>query len=104
MATAAKPMAYPHIEKADGARAGKACIAGTRIAVVDIVRLHKQGMKPEEMLNYYLRPLTLAEVYSALVYYYDHKDEIEAYFEESQRAAAELEAKQAEYLSRQSGC
>jgi uncharacterized protein (DUF433 family) len=37
MATAAKLVTYPHIEKTPGVRAGKACIAGTRIAVVDIV-------------------------------------------------------------------
>jgi hypothetical protein len=55
------------------------------------------------MLDHYMRPLTLAQVHSALAYYYDHRDEIEAYFEESQQAAAELEAERAEYLSRNPG-
>ena len=103
MATAAKAVSYPHIEKTPGVRGGKACIEGTRIAVVDIVLLHRRGYRPEEMLDYYVRPLTLAQVHSALVYYYDHPEEIEAYFEDSHKAAAELEAARAEYLSGQPG-
>jgi len=99
MATAAKALSYPHIEKTPGVRAGKACIEGTRIAVVDIVLLHKRGYRPEEMLQYYVRPLTLSQVHSALAYYYDHPQEIEAYFEDCQKAAAELEAARADYLS-----
>jgi len=102
MATAAK-VTYAHITKDPEVRAGKACIEGTRIAVVDIVLLHKRGYRPEETLDYYLRPLTLAQVHSALAYYYDHREEIEAYFEDSRKAAAELEAERAEHLSRNSG-
>ena len=55
------------------------------------------------MIDYYARPLSLAQVHSALVYYHDHPEEIEAYFEQSQEAAAELEAVRAEYLSREQG-
>ena len=58
--------------------------------------LAKQGLRPEEMLEYYSsRPLTLAEVHAALAYYYDHPDEIEAEFEASKTAALELQ----EYLT-----
>ena len=57
MATAAKIVSYPHIEKTPEVRGGKACIEGTRIAVVDIVLLHKRGLSPQEMLGYYARPL-----------------------------------------------
>ena len=101
MATAPK-LTYPHITLDPEVRAGKACVEGTRIAVVDIVLLHKRGYRPEEMLDYYMRPLTLAQVHSALAYYYDHREEVEAYFEESHRAAAELEAAQAERLNQDS--
>jgi uncharacterized protein (DUF433 family) len=103
MATAAKSAGYPHIEKTPEVRGGKACIEGTRIAVVDIVLLHKRGLTPSEMVGYYTRPLSLAQVHSALAYYYDHPDEIEAYLEESHKAAAELEAARAEYLNRRPG-
>lgn len=102
MATAPK-LEYGHITHDREVRAGKAGIDGTRIAVVDIVVLHKRGYRPEEMLEYHVRPLTLAQVHSALAYYYDHRDEIETYFEESQQATAELEAERAEYLKRPPG-
>jgi uncharacterized protein (DUF433 family) len=101
--TTAPKLEYGHITHDPEVRAGKACIDGTRIAVVDIVVLHKGGYRPEEMLNHYMRPLTLAQVHSALAYYYDHPEEVEGYFEESQQAAAELEAERAEYLSRHPG-
>ena len=90
MATAPK-LEYGHITHDPEVRAGKACIDGTRIAVVDIVVLHKGGYRPEEMLEHYMRPLTLAQVHSALAYYYDHREEVEAYFDESQQVVAELE-------------
>jgi len=67
---------YGHITHDPEVRAGKACIDGTRIAVVDIVTLLKRGYRPEEMLDHYQRPLTLAQVHSALAYYYDHRDKI----------------------------
>ena len=91
MATAPQ-LTYPYITHDPEVRAGKACIEGTRLAVVDIVLLHKRGHTPEEMQTYYMRPLTLAQVHSALAYYYDHREEVEAYFEESHQAAAELQA------------
>ena len=102
MATAPK-LEYGHVTHDPEVRGGKACIDGTRIAVVDIVLLQRRGYRPEEMLDHYMRPLTLAQVHSALAYYYDHRDEIEAYFVESQQAAAELEAERIEYLSRHPG-
>jgi uncharacterized protein (DUF433 family) len=91
MATAAKAAQYPHIVKTAGIRGGKARIDGTRICVVDIVAAHQQGIEPKEILTYFSsRPLTLAEVYSALAYYHDHADEIDAYFEASRKAAEEI--------------
>ena len=93
--------AYPHITKTPGVCGGKACIDGTRIRVMDIVVLLEKGMTPEAMRTHYSsRPLTLAEVHSALAYYYDHKAEIDADFAADERAESEHETKRAEYLSR----
>jgi uncharacterized protein (DUF433 family) len=100
MATA-PATAYPHIAKTPGVCGGKPCVAGTRVRVMDIVVLHQRGLAPEAMLNHYSsRPLTLAEVHAALLYYYDHKDEIEAAFAEDERDEAEHETKRAQHLSR----
>ncbi len=43
---------------------------------MDITLLHRQGKKPEEMLDYFSVPLSLAQVHGALTYYYDHPEEI----------------------------
>lgn len=106
MATAAATTpvtTYPHIVKTPGVRGGKACIDGTRICVKDIVVLDSWGYRPEQMLEHFSsRPLTLAEVYAALAYYHDHKDEIDAAFEEDKNWETEYEADKAAYLSRRS--
>jgi uncharacterized protein (DUF433 family) len=104
MATVAKLTDYPHIEKNPGVRGGKACIAGTRIAVVDAALAHQEGLSPEEIRTCFSsRPLTLAEVYSALAYHHDHPHELDEYVQGSDEAAAEVEKIKAEYLRRHPG-
>lgn len=69
--------AYPHIVKIDGVCGGQAVIEGTRIAVWHIVGYYyKVGMSVEEILAEweYLKP---AQVFSALAYYHDNKQEID---------------------------
>ena len=104
MATALAIPAYAHIEKTDGVRAGKACIAGTRIAVVDVAIAHQQGHSPDEICTLFSsRPLTLAEVHAALAYHYDHPEELEGYLQRSEQLDQQLETARAEYLRRQAG-
>ena len=103
MSTTAAALTYPHITRDPAIRGGQSCLDGSRIAVTDIVAAERDGYRPEEIRTLFGASLTLAQVYAALAYYYDHRDEIEAYFEESQQAAAELEAERAEYLSRHPG-
>lgn len=74
---------YPHIVKVEGVCGGEAIIEGTRIAVWHIVGYYyKVGMSVEDILaewNY----LTPAQVFSALAYYHDHKEEIDRVREEN---------------------
>jgi uncharacterized protein (DUF433 family) len=99
MATAlALPISYPHISKTPGVCGGKACIDGTRIRVMDIVCLEREGYRPEQMLNVFAAPLTLAQVHAALSYYYDHPGEIEASFAEDLRVEEAIERARAEHL------
>ena len=58
-------------------RGGRACIDQTRIAVVDVVALLKQGRTDEQMLAVY-PALNLAQVHAAISYYYENQQEIEA--------------------------
>ena len=56
---------------------GKACIAGHRVRVLDVVVWHEhQGMTPDEIVSH-IPTLTLADVHAALAYYFDHIDEIQ---------------------------
>ncbi len=72
---------YPHISTDPQVMSGRACIAGTRVRVMDIVAARGAGVSDEELRDYFSsRPLTLAEIHAALAYYYDHQDEIDATF------------------------
>ena len=82
-------MAKEHVKITPGIGGGKPHIAGQRIRVMDIVLWHnKLGWSPDEIVSQFPR-LTLADVYAALTYYWDHKKEIEAEI----RRAEEVEAK-----------
>jgi uncharacterized protein (DUF433 family) len=98
-ATAAKAFEYGHIVKTPGVRGGKARIDGTRICVVDVAIAYQQGHRPEEIQTYFAsRPLTLAEVMSALAYHYDHPEDLAEYLQRGEEAEKEYEVRRAEYL------
>jgi len=64
------------ITRTPGVCGGKACIAGTRIRVMDIVIWYEhQGMTPDEIVDQF-PTITLSDVHTALAYYYDHIEEI----------------------------
>ncbi|HMG76115.1 MAG TPA: DUF433 domain-containing protein [Pyrinomonadaceae bacterium] len=64
------------ITKIPGVCGGKACIAGHRIRVMDIVIRHEDfGMSPDEIVATYPE-LGLSDVHAALAYYFDNVDEI----------------------------
>lgn len=68
--------AYKHIVSSPDVAAGKPRIDGRRITVQNIAVWHEQlGYSVDEIATQY--DLTLAEVYGALAYYFDHKDEID---------------------------
>jgi uncharacterized protein (DUF433 family) len=71
------PVITQHIEMRPSAIHGqKACIAGTRISVQDIYVWHElMGKSPDQIASEYPF-LTLAQVHSALAYYYDNAEEI----------------------------
>jgi uncharacterized protein (DUF433 family) len=65
-----------HIEITLGIVGGKPRIAGHRITVQNIVIWHEwMGLSADEIATEY--NLTLADVYAALAYYYDHRLEID---------------------------
>ena len=52
--------------------------------------LRRRGFEPEEMLSMYAAPLSLAQIHSALAYYYDHLDEIETSIREGRKLVARI--------------
>ena len=77
---------YAHITKDSAICGGKACIRSTRIRVLDIVSATERlGLSPDEICDQYPE-LTLAQVHSALAYYYDHREEIQADIESERNA------------------
>ncbi len=74
-----------------GLRSGKPHIAGHRITVSDIAIWHERmGQSADDIAASY--HLSLAEVYAALAYYFDHRDEIEQSIRESEAFAEALRA------------
>lgn len=66
-----------HIEIVNGAGGLKPRITGSRIRVQDIAIWHERlGLSPDEIVEQY-PTITLADVYAALAYYWDHRDDIE---------------------------
>ena len=81
-----------HIEINPDVAGGKPCIAGHRITVQNIVIWHERlGKTPDEIAAEY--DLMLADVYAALAYYFDHKEEIDQSINESEAFIEELRQK-----------
>lgn len=65
-----------HIEITPGIAGGKPRIAGRRITVQNIAVWHERiGMSADEIAAEY--DITLADVFAALAYYFDHRSEID---------------------------
>lgn len=79
-----------HIEITPGVCGGKPRIAGHRIRVQDIVIWHEMmGLSPDEII-YHHPTITLADIYAALAYYYDRREQIRQDIQESEEFAREL--------------
>jgi uncharacterized protein (DUF433 family) len=78
-----------HIEVTPGIAGGKPRIAGHRITVPDIVIWHERlGRTADEIAAEY--GLSLADVYAALTYYFDHRADIDRAMEEDAAFAQSL--------------
>lgn len=70
------PTSHRYITRVDGILSGEPIIAGTRTPVRAVVEHWKFGDSPETIVRK-LPHLRLAQVFDALSYYDDHRDEIE---------------------------
>ncbi len=71
------PVAHPHVEFKPEFRGGNPIIRGTNFPVSAVVTyILRHGMTPEELVKTF-HHLTLAQVYDALSYYYDNREEMD---------------------------
>lgn len=73
---------HPYVENKPGVCGGEPVIAGTRISVSLIIEMERTGHSADEMISMYPH-ITHAQVYDALSYYYDHKEEIDKIIDEN---------------------
>lgn len=72
------PTEYAHIVRTPGVLGGEPRIAEHRIRVRDIVAARDHGgFTPEQIASSVYPGLTKAQVYAALAYFEDHREEIE---------------------------
>lgn len=69
-------LTYRYITQIPGVRSGRAIIEGTRIAVHDVVAQFLNGADVNSVVASF-PSLTKAQVYEALAYYEDNKEEID---------------------------
>lgn len=74
----ATPTDHPYISRSDSILSGEPIITGTRTPVRAVVEHWKFGDAPDDILRK-LPHLRLAQVFDALGYYDDHREEIERF-------------------------
>ncbi|MCL4456620.1 MAG: DUF433 domain-containing protein [Nitrospirae bacterium] len=72
---------HPYITFREDIGGGSPIIVGTRTRVSNLVAYHKLGLSPEELAREFPH-LTLSQIYDALSYYYEHREEIDREIDE----------------------
>ena len=68
---------HPHIVRSEGVHGGRPMVRGAGVSVQAIVEQIRLGRSPAQIVEDYDGVLTLAQVYDALSYFYEHQGEIE---------------------------
>jgi uncharacterized protein (DUF433 family) len=77
---------HPHVWRKPGVCGGSPVVRNTRFPVRSVVvYVLRHGMTPEEMVREW-PDLSLAQVYDALSFYYDHRAEIDREIRRNERA------------------
>jgi uncharacterized protein (DUF433 family) len=77
---------HPHIVRLEGVCGGEPVIDGLRVAVRHVATLHVRWETIPEIVE--ALGLTEAQVFHALSYYFDHRDEVTALMAQEERAHA----------------
>lgn len=100
--TPAGTVVYEHVVLTPGTCGGRPRIDGTRIRVQDVMIWHERlGRSAEEIVRDFPQ-LSLAQIYAALAYYYDHRAEIDAHLQEDEQTVQAMKAQYPSLLLRDS--
>jgi uncharacterized protein (DUF433 family) len=88
-----------HIAKTPGVCGGRACIAGHRIRVMDIVGWHEKRGHTITEVEQMFPGITRADIHAALAYYHDNVEEIENDFRKDEEWARAAEANSPSLIS-----
>ena len=83
MANAVK-IEHPHIARLEGVCGGEPVVDGLRVTVRHVATLHQRGESVAEIGE--ALAITEAQVFHALSYFFDHRDEILALIAEEEQA------------------
>jgi uncharacterized protein (DUF433 family) len=75
---------HPHIVRLEGVCGGEPVIDGLRVTVRHVATLHQRGESVAEIAE--ALNITEAQVFHALSYFFDHRDEIRTLIAEEDRA------------------
>jgi len=86
MAASPSRTVHPHVTQDPDLVSGSPVIRGTKFPVRSVVQyVLRQGLTPEELVRDFAY-MSLAQVYDALSYYYDHQAEIDREIAENTEA------------------
>ncbi len=80
------PTDHPHIVRQDGVCGGEPLIDGLRVTVRHVATLHRRGEPVSDIAEDL--GLTEGQVFHALSYFFDHREEIEALIAQEEQAHA----------------
>ena len=87
-----------HIEISSDTCSGHPRVSGTRIRVANVVLWSEQGESPEEIVVAYPQ-LTLADVHSALAFYFDNRPEMNELIRGDEQFVAGVKAEHGRHQS-----
>ena len=85
---------HPHVEVISSRSGPRPVVRGTRVGVDVVVGYLRAGHTPEQLASELLPQLSLAQIYDALSYFYDHPDAVEAALADRAAGAWETRLKQ----------
>ena len=88
--TGAVKTEHPHIVRLEGVCGGEPVVDGLRVTVRHVATLHRQGEQLSAIAE--ALGLTEAQVFHALSYYSDHRDEIDVLIVDEEQAHARFAA------------